>query len=62
MIVIATEFIPLSLLSVVSTTGCRKVASGSERILCGVMLKELLENMDRCFVRRDITEILLKTA
>ena len=39
MIVIATGFIPLSPLSVVSTTVCGKAASGLERILCGVLVK-----------------------
>ena len=39
---------------------CGKADSGLERILC--WLKELHESMDRCTGRRDLTEILLKTA
>ena len=39
MIVIATGFIPLSPLSVVSTMVIAKAASGLERILCGVLVK-----------------------
>ena len=35
--------------------------NGSERILCGVLVKELQESMDRCTGRCDMTEILLKT-
>jgi hypothetical protein len=39
MIIIATGFIPLSQLSVVSTMVMWKAASGLERILCGVLVK-----------------------
>ena len=42
--------------------GCGEAASGLERTLCRVLVKELLESMDRCSGLRDITEILLKTA
>ena len=40
MIVIATGFIPLSLLSVVSTMVMWEAASGLERILCRVLVKK----------------------
>ena len=62
MVVIATGFIPVSPLSVVSTMVMWEgnAACGLERILCGV--QELQKSMDRCTGHRDITEILLKTA
>ena len=56
MIVIATGFIPFSPPPIVSTMVKK------EAILCGVLLKELQENMDRCTGHRYITEIILKTA
>ena len=63
MIVIATGFIPLSPLSVVSTRRiCGKAASGLQRILCGVLVKRTSERMDRCTGRPNITEKLLQTA
>ena len=62
MIVIATGFIPLSPLSLVSKWLCGKAASGLERILCRVEVKRTQESMDRCNGNYDITEILLKTA
>ena len=39
MIVIATEFIPLSQMSVVSTMVIWEAASGLERISCGILVK-----------------------
>ena len=54
MIVIATGFIPFSPPPIVSTMVKK------EAILCGVLLKELQENMDRCTGHRYITEIILK--
>ena len=57
---IATRFIPLSLLSIVSTMVLWE--SGLERILCGVLVTRTQKSMNRCNGRRDITEILLKTA
>ena len=41
---------------------CGKAASGLERILCKVVVKELHGSIDRCTGRYYITEILLKTA
>ena len=58
-IVIATRFIPVSPLSVVSTM----VTWESNQwlgILCGVLVKRTPENMGRCTGGRDRTEILLK--
>ena len=64
MIVIATGFIPLSLLSVVSTmvihVGKQSVAW--KEYCAEYWLKEFQKNMARCTGRRDITEIRLKTA
>ena len=57
MIVIATGFIPLSLLSVV--LGKQSVAW--KEYCAEYCLKELQESMDRCTGCRNITEILLKT-
>ena len=39
---------------------CGNRASGLERILCVVLVKEVQESMDRCSGRHDTTEILLK--
>ena len=63
MIVIATGFIPLSPLSVVSTMAKWESSQclGAEYSV-EYWLKELQESMDRCTGLRDITEILLKTA
>ena len=63
MIVIATGFIPLSPLSVVSTKKkYAKAASGLERILCRVLVKRTPgKHRSRCTSRQDIPEILLKT-
>ena len=41
---------------------CGKAATGLERILCRVLIKELQVNMDRRNGCCDITEILLKMA
>ena len=60
-IVTATGFIPLSPLSVVSTT------TGKQQVACKeycaeYWLKELQESMDKCNGHRDMTEIRLKKA
>ena len=55
MIVIATGFIPLSSLYVVSTMVIRESSQWLER-----KLKELKKSMNWCTDHRDITEILLK--
>ena len=39
-----------------------KAASGLERIMCRVLIKEPQESMDRGTGRHDVTEILLKMA
>ena len=57
MIVIATGFIPLSPVSLVSTM----VMWESSQWLGNYLLKELQESMDRYIGRRDLIEILLKT-
>ena len=57
MIVIATELIPLSAIhSLFREWLCGKPASGFERILCGVLVKELKEIMDRCTGQSDEIE------
>ena len=61
MIVIATGFIPLSPLSIVSTIIMLESSQWFE-YCAKYWLKELQENMDRCNGRCDITELLLKTA
>ena len=60
MIVIATGFIPLSMLSVVSTMNIwqRSQWLGKKIVY---WLKELQESMDRCTGHNNITERLLKT-
>ena len=61
MVVITTEFIPLSLLYIVSTGG--KAATGLEKKYCAqYWSKELLESLDWCTGRHHITEITLKMA
>ena len=60
MIVIATGFIFLSPLSIVSTMGKQPVAW--KEYCAEYCLKKLQDSMNRCTGRRDITEILLKTA
>ena len=62
MIVIATGFIPPLPLLLFRQQLSGKVFSGLDRILCGVLVKEFQESVDRCNGSRDITEILLKTA
>ena len=63
MIVIATEYIPLSPLSVVSAMVILgKQPVDWKKFCADYWLKELQESMDRCTGRRDITEILSKTA
>ena len=65
MIVIATGFVPLSPLFVFFRQWLfGKTACGLERILCGVLVKELKESMNRCTGHCDIlkAEILFKTA
>ena len=59
-IVIATIFIPLAPLSIVSTMV--KVAIVFDEYFAEHWLIGLRETMYRCNSRRDITEILLKTA
>ena len=59
-IVIATGLIPLSPLSVVSTIVMWESSQWLGKNI--VRLRELQESMDRCTGRRDVTEILLKTA
>ena len=59
-IVIRKGFIPLSLLSVVSPMVNQPVAW--KEYCAEYWLKELQESTDMCTGRRDITEILLKTA
>ena len=58
MIVIATGFIPLSALSIVSTMGKQSVAW--KEYCAEYWLKELQEGMDRCTGHHDIIEILWK--
>ena len=61
MIVIATGFIPLSPLSVVSTMW--EGSQWLEKECCAeYWINELQESMGKCTGRRDIIEILLKTA
>ena len=63
MIVIATGFIPLSQLSVVFDNGyVGKQPVAWKEYYVEHLVKELQESMDKCTGRRDITEILLKTA
>ena len=64
MIVIATGFIPLSPLSVVSTIVMweRKQPVAWKEYCAKYWLKEFQGSMVRCSDRRNITEILLKTA
>ena len=59
MIIIATGFIPLT---AVRCFDNHEAASGLERILCSVLVKEFQESMDRRTGRRYITEVLLETA
>ena len=61
MIVIATGFIPLSPLSIVSTNVIWESSQWlGKNVVC--QLKKFQVSIDRCTGRRDITEILLKTA
>ena len=61
MIAIATGFICLSLLSIVSTMVMWERSQWLwKNIVWSTGYKELLENIDRCTGHRDITEILLK--
>ena len=58
MIVIATRFIPLSSLPVVSIMVMWETPPVAWKEYCSVYwLKELQESMDRCTGRHDITEI-----
>ena len=41
-------------------SSCGKAASGLERILCGLLVKGFLENMDRCTGLHNRTEMILK--
>ena len=61
MIVIATGYIPLSLLSVVSTMVKWKQPVAWKDYCADYWLKELQGNMDRYSGLRDITEIWLNT-
>ena len=61
-IVIATGFIPLSALSIVSTIVMWESSQWLGKNIVWSTGKELQESMDRYTDRRDITEILLKTA
>ena len=60
-IVIATRFIPLSLLSIFSTMVMYE-SSQWERNKAEYCLKEFQESMDRLTGLHDVTEIMLKTA
>ena len=64
MIVFAKGFIPLSPRVCCFDNGYveKQPVAWMERILCGVLVKRTQGRIDRCTGRRDMTEVLLKTA